>query len=129
GVINVNGALNVGVGGDTITFGGSTGYYYMNGGVLNDGTSTNNFLLVGNGSLVVGNVIQTAGTVNSTGSIIIGRNAGAGTWTLGGGTVSITNDLALGSVGAGTFIQNDGTVTMINVPVAPGSPTDTGANR
>lgn len=86
-----------------------TGTLRVDGGTLNT-----------KAGLVVGwqgtaNVLQTAGTVNNTGTVVVGQSAGTGTYTMQGGTLTSSSDILLSQGnGSGTFNQTGGSVTITN---------------
>jgi hypothetical protein len=95
----------------TLTFGNSAGSF--GGGNLSGGTLSTQATYNGNDGN--GNFIQTAGThaVSGTGGLYLGLGAsGSGTYTLGGGLLSVTiGSEYIGFSGVGVFTQTGGAHT------------------
>jgi hypothetical protein len=125
GVINVGTNLNIGVGGHINTPSTVTGYARISGGTLNVGTATGNFITVGNGAGVTGTIDQVGGWVESKGSVILGRNSGTVTQSIGtynisnaGSTLKLGQDFFVGGMSSGVGgigIVNQGVDTNVLV--------------
>lgn len=104
-IVLQNGAVNVG------DFWGS-GTLNMNAGTLDASVATIN--IGGFLSSASGIMTQQAGTTVLARNFIVGQNGGTGTYTMNGGTLTISNSGAfiLGDFATGTFTQTGGAVTV-----------------
>lgn len=111
GVYTLNsGTLTMNNGGNFNLGESGTGMLNLNGGTLN--VNGARFGLADGPSGATGIVTQVAGTVNVTGEIQVGNNAGRGFYTLSNGTITAQNWLTVGRGGAvGIFTMTGGTIT------------------
>jgi autotransporter-associated beta strand protein len=110
GTYNLSGTAVMNVG-DWFAIGrnGGSGTLNMTGGTINKTGGGQPALIIADGGSAVGQVTQSAGTINSSSELWIGQNGGSATYVLSGtGALNVSNWFAIGRGGNGA----NGSLTM-----------------